>query len=168
MPIILARIDERLIHGQIVSSPALSSLRVNRIIVVDPALKESPVMQGIYNSSLQAGDCPIDGVSYLKASELKAFLEENDSPAARFLTIFRDLGLALEAARDGNHLPSLNLGNYTSKDPLKKSLTEAFSVGPSESEALNELHSLVGSLYFHGLDSRGSPYSPSKHSWSPG
>jgi mannose/fructose/N-acetylgalactosamine-specific phosphotransferase system component IIB len=165
MPIILARIDERLIHGQIMSSSALARLRVNQIIIVDGVLKDNSVMQCIYNSSAQSGDCPIEGVTYLGAAELNDFLQLNDSAAKRFLAIFRDLATALEAARDGTPIPALNLGNYTSKDPLKKSLTDAFSVGPTESLALNELHALIGRLYFNGLNSRSRPYCPAKHSW---
>ena len=165
MPIVLARIDERLIHGQIMSSPALSSCKVNHIIVIDALLKGNSAMQRIFNSSVQSGDCPIGEVSYLSAEELKDFMGENDSSKLRALLLFRDPGSALEAARGGCSIPALNLGNFTSKDPLKKSLTAAFSVGPEESAALNELYSIIGSLYFNGLNSRSSPYRPSRHSW---
>ncbi|MDR2405974.1 MAG: PTS sugar transporter subunit IIB [Deltaproteobacteria bacterium] len=165
MPIILARIDERLIHGQIMASPALSSLRVNQIIVVDPTVRENHTLQCILNSSVQSGDHPIEGVAYLSASELKAFLRDNDEKKKRYLAIFKDLETALEVIRDGNSIPSLNLGNFTSKDPQKKSLTAAFSVGPGESKALNEIHQKVGKIYFDGLNSNSKPYSPDKYAW---
>jgi PTS system mannose-specific IIB component len=165
MPIILARIDERLIHGQIMSSTALSSLKVNQIIVVDPLVKGNSLMQNILTSSAQSGDCPIEAVIFLNAFDLSPFLEENDSPKKRFLAIFKDIENARVAIRDGVNLPSLNLGNYTSKDPLKKFLTDAFSVGQDESLALQELYQKVGKLYFDGLNSRSRPYSPQKHTW---
>jgi mannose/fructose/N-acetylgalactosamine-specific phosphotransferase system component IIB len=165
MPIVLARIDERLIHGQVMSSPALAKFKVNGIIIVDGLLCRNRNMQCILTSSAQSGDCHIGEIHYVPASGLKGLLERHDSEGKRFLAIFKDLSEALEAVRGGCPLPSLNLGNYTSKDPMKKSLTDGFSVGPEESDALNELHSIVGRLYFDGLNSSSSTYRPSKHSW---
>ncbi|MDR2339908.1 MAG: PTS sugar transporter subunit IIB [Deltaproteobacteria bacterium] len=167
MPIVLARIDERLIHGQIMCSPALVSLGVNRLIIVDPLIRDNPIMQCVYDGSTQTGDCQIEEVAYLDSHGLGAFLAGHDGPKARYLVIFRDLGQALGAAREGISLPPLNLGIYTSKDPRKRALTSGFSVGPSESEALNELHKILGALYFDGLGTDASPYSPSEHSWRP-
>ncbi|MDR2200377.1 MAG: PTS sugar transporter subunit IIB [Deltaproteobacteria bacterium] len=167
MPIILARVDERLIHGQIMSSPALAALRVNRIIVADGKLSQSFEMQDVYNSTLQSGDYPILGADYVPPVELADFLKRRDGRDQRFLAIFRGPDSALEAVREGTPLPSLNLGNFTSREPGRRSLTAAFSVGPRESLVLNELHGLVGTLYFNGLGSKNRPYSPEKHSWIP-
>jgi PTS system mannose-specific IIB component len=165
MPIVLARIDERLIHGQVMTSPALAGRRVNRIIVADAPLAENAALQKIFTSSTLSGDCDIEEVAYIRPLGLQAFLEESDSPEKRWLAIFRGLTPALEAVRAGLSITSLNLGNYTSQDPQKRALTRAFSVGPGESKILDELHAAVGRLYFNGLSARRPLYSPARHSW---
>lgn len=54
MSVVLFRVDERLIHGQVVVGWA-RVLRPRRIIVVDDALSEDPLEQSIYRTGLPEG-----------------------------------------------------------------------------------------------------------------
>ncbi len=48
--IVLARIDDRLIHGQVVTA-WLKSVKVQSILIIDDALSKNQVMQRIYKAS---------------------------------------------------------------------------------------------------------------------
>ncbi|MDR1164682.1 MAG: PTS sugar transporter subunit IIB [Deltaproteobacteria bacterium] len=166
MPIVLARVDERLTHGQVMTSPALATLKINGIVIADGAVCQDPLTQAIYNASIQSADYDIKfGNHYTPPEDLLSFLRSVDREKRRFLVLFRDLSSVLLAIQKGVILSELNLGNFTSRHPEKKALTRGFQVGPTESEELKKLHWLIGFLYFNDLGSKGLPYSPLKHAW---
>ncbi|MDR2352295.1 MAG: PTS sugar transporter subunit IIB [Deltaproteobacteria bacterium] len=166
MPIILARIDERLIHGQVMTSEALVRHKINGIIIADRNLVNDPTSQAIFNASVLTSDYDIpDGSQYTEPERLHFFLKEKDLPKHRFLVLFRNMAGVLSAIENGVILNSLNLGNFISIDPLKKELTRSFQVGHTESEELKKLHWLIGEMYFNDLGNPNTPYSPQKHAW---
>jgi mannose/fructose/N-acetylgalactosamine-specific phosphotransferase system component IIB len=105
MGIVLTRLDERLIHGQVVLGWG-SQLRPDRYVVVDDDLAASDWEQELYR--LGAGDTEVVFSTVAEARERLA--EWRESPV-RFLLLARDVG-TLERLATGGLLrgQSVNLG----------------------------------------------------------
>ena len=106
MPILLYRVDERLIHGQVVIGWG-SQLRPDRYVVVDDQLASSEWEQDLYR--LAAGDGM--QVSFCSVADARTHLGEWRDGEGRTVLLTRDidsmLRLARERALEGE---SINLG----------------------------------------------------------
>lgn len=97
MPIVLLRVDERLIHGQVVVGWG-HSLHPDRIVVVDDDLAGSDWEQELYLLGLPPGvDAEFDRVDEARARI--AGWREGD---ARILLLTRDLATMARLAEDGS------------------------------------------------------------------
>lgn len=102
--IVLARIDDRLIHGQVVTAWT-KFVGANTIIIVDNELSKNKLMQRIYIAAAPSG---ID-LRILTFEEALAYLKERDNQAkvmilAKNPHIFEDLinaGVAIESINFG-------------------------------------------------------------------
>ncbi|MDR1309202.1 MAG: PTS sugar transporter subunit IIB [Deltaproteobacteria bacterium] len=108
MPVVLARIDQKLIHGQILSG-WVPFLDVNEIVVVDEDSTQSPLIMRIMSSGVPA-TC---ATSFLTPDRLSRHLRTGEDNALRRLVLFKDVAGAKEAM-GSQDLPigSLNLGYY--------------------------------------------------------
>lgn len=86
MPIVLYRVDERLIHGQVIVGWG-SSLHPERVIVVDDALAASEWEQELYTLGLPAG---LEAV-FVNASTAIAQLQNWSSSDRRSILLTRDI-----------------------------------------------------------------------------
>lgn len=125
MPIVLYRIDERLIHGQVVLGWG-NHLRPGRYIVVDDELAASDWEQELYR--LGAGG---DEVLFASVKEARNHLGEWRASEARSILLTRNVGTMLRLAR-GGHLvgESVNVGGLHH--------------GPERVEVLSYLHVTAG------------------------
>jgi PTS system mannose-specific IIB component/fructoselysine and glucoselysine-specific PTS system IIB component len=96
MPILLFRVDERLIHGQVVLGWG-HRLRPERYVVVDEALAESDWEQELYRLSL---DAEADAVFVGPGDALHRLDGWRESPV-RTVLLTRDLDTMLSLAADG-------------------------------------------------------------------
>lgn len=95
MPIVLRRVDERLIHGQVVIGWG-NHLRPDRYVVVDDDLARSDWEQDLYR--LGAGDA---SVVFVGVEEARATLPEWQDDPRRSVLLTRDVGTMLALARGG-------------------------------------------------------------------
>ena len=95
MPIVLFRVDERLIHGQVVVGWG-SKLRPDRYLVVDPALATSEWEQELYTLGLPQRT----GVEFLAPEEARGEFPAWRESELRSVLLTRDLSTMLELARD--------------------------------------------------------------------
>ena len=95
MPIVLFRVDERLIHGQVVIGWG-HELRPDRYVVVDDALAESAWEQELYR--LGAGSADVVFASGRAAAEA---LPEYHADPARTIVLTRDLATMRVLAESG-------------------------------------------------------------------
>ena len=96
MAIVLYRIDERLVHGQVVVGWG-SKLRPDRYVVVDGGLAESDWEQDLYALGVPEGaDC----LFYSPPAARRELEAWRDSPL-RIILLTRDIGTMLELGRDG-------------------------------------------------------------------
>ena len=95
MPIVLFRVDERLIHGQVVVGWG-SKLRPDRYLVVDSALATSEWEQELYTLGLPQRTT----VEFLPPEEAREELQAWRESELRSVLLTRDLGTMLELARE--------------------------------------------------------------------
>jgi mannose/fructose/N-acetylgalactosamine-specific phosphotransferase system component IIB len=167
MPVVLARIDQRLVHGQVLASQALASFKINGVIIVDEALSLDLESQRIYSAALKAADVEFTrGPYYLGPESLVSKLGELDNEDARFLALFRDAASVLLAVDSGLRLSSLNLGNYHTSSEDFEVLGSSFKVDKRELLEIDALCAKIPLIYFGSLDydkHQGSRlYSPKK------
>lgn len=96
MPVLLYRVDERLIHGQVIIGWA-ARLRAERIIVVDDALAGSDWEQELYTVGVPAG-MSADFVDVATAIDR---LPEWQTGAQRILLLTRDIATMVGIGRNG-------------------------------------------------------------------
>jgi PTS system mannose-specific IIB component/fructoselysine and glucoselysine-specific PTS system IIB component len=106
MPILLFRVDERLIHGQVVIGWG-SQLRPDRYVVIDDELARSEWEQDLYR--LAAGEGT--EVGFLSVADARERLSDWKGAAERTVVLTRDIDSMLRLAR-GRALEgeSVNLG----------------------------------------------------------
>lgn len=95
MSVLLFRVDERLIHGQVVLGWG-TLLRPTRYVVVDDELAASDWEQELYR--LGAGDTD---VLFASVAEAREHVAEWRDDAQRSIVLTRNVGTMLRLARDG-------------------------------------------------------------------
>lgn len=96
MPIVLFRVDERLIHGQVVVGWG-GPLRADRIVVVDDAIADSPWEQELYCLGVPA---EIDA-RFVSTDEARRALPAWRDDAARVIVLVRDVPTLRRVAEAG-------------------------------------------------------------------
>lgn len=96
MAIVLYRVDERLIHGQVVVGWG-GQLHPDRIIVVDDELAESPWEQELYVLGMPNGV----EASFEKVATARDQLPSWKGDAGRIIVLTRDIATMRRLARDG-------------------------------------------------------------------
>jgi PTS system mannose-specific IIB component/fructoselysine and glucoselysine-specific PTS system IIB component len=96
MPIVLFRVDERLIHGQVVVGWG-TQLRPDRYLVVDASVASSEWEQELYTLGVPEGI----GVAFVTPSQAREELSTWRESDLRSVLLTRDLGSLLELAEEG-------------------------------------------------------------------
>ena len=149
MPIVLFRVDERLIHGQVVIGWG-HELRPDRYVVVDDALAESPWEQELYR--LGAGSAE---VAFASASEASEALPRYAGDDARTIVLTRDLGTMRVLAESGKMTGrTVNVGGLHHGQGRKKVLTYVHL----DSGDLEDIQAILGAGV--GLQARDLPDAP--------
>lgn len=140
MEVKFIRIDERLVHGQVITSWA-KKYNINRIVVVDDDVARDPFMSQVITLSAQAGmEIKIltvgDAVSYL----------QNDKSAANVMLLFKHPSSVLALMQAGYNLSEVNLGNLGSS-PTRKRISKNVSLSEEEIETVKQIQALGARVY---------------------
>lgn len=117
MSVLLFRVDERLIHGQVVVGWA-RSLNPRRIIVVDDELAGDPQEQSIYRTGLPDGIRADFWTERQAREELPAAVASRE--AAFVLT--SSLGSMARIARNGVRIAEINVGGIHRREGRRRVL----------------------------------------------
>ena len=105
MPVVLARIDDRLIHGQVTVGWS-EQLRPDRIMLADNAIAADPWQMKVYASTVP----PDISVSILPVSKAAATLADPQIAAERVLLLTGSAEEMAELVRIGAPVPEVNVG----------------------------------------------------------
>lgn len=139
MNIVACRVDERLVHGQIMTSWS-KRLHLKRIVIVDDAVAKDDFMRTVLTMSAPAGVA----IEILSAADA-AQRVQGDAGTENAMLLFKGVAAALELARslaDTPHkISELNLGNLGS-GPGRTELTKRVFLSADERDQVRELQGL--------------------------
>lgn len=115
MEIKLARIDSRLIHGQVVTK-WVRQTNANEIMIIDDALAKDPFMLSIYKMAAPA-DTPVTVAS---VEEAAADYKAGKYEGKRLFILFKDVDAAYRAHKGGFPLEKVQIGGLGSGPGKKK------------------------------------------------
>ncbi|MDR1487116.1 MAG: PTS sugar transporter subunit IIB [Deltaproteobacteria bacterium] len=161
MPLTFARIDQKLIHGQ-VTAAWIPYLSIEEIIVVDQDLTEDDFTQAIMASGLPP---EVKSIFFTNPAKLSTFMENHDSK--RTMVLFRDVVCAKESIECGLSLSFLNLGNQAylpNTESIK--LTQCFFADRQDFTTLCLLAEEGIDLFFQSVPTaRRIPFNPASYRW---
>jgi len=106
MNLVLTRIDNRLIHGQVLEA-WIPTIKANCIVVANNKIANSAMQKLLMEASVPKGI----RVIIVSLDKLGEVLDSEDLTNARILLLFATSGDALMANRQGVQYKKLNLGN---------------------------------------------------------
>ncbi len=104
--IVLARVDDRLIHGQVITKWS-KGMNTNALFVVDNATAMDPFLKDIYTMSTSNTGMTIKVLSIDEAVE---YWEKSNFEDYRAILIFKSIAGAKEAIDKGLPIKKLNIG----------------------------------------------------------
>ncbi len=130
----LYRVDDRLIHGQIIAA-WVPHIRATRIIVADDQLPQNIMLSKILRLAAPANL----RVEILPVRQAVALVEQQRSgPGLLTIMLFAGLDAVVQALADGLNLVELNIGNIRNA-PGKLQVAESISLDRDEIEDLRKL-----------------------------
>lgn len=132
MNILLSRIDERLIHGQVMTR-WITGLYITRIILVDDKIAQDDFMVDVLMLSAPVGV----EVVVLSVEDALKFIA-SDTSDAKTMLLFKDIRYVKALADGGFMVPKLNIGNIGSS-PVRKGITREVFMSPEEQAIAKEL-----------------------------
>ena len=148
MNVVATRVDERLIHGQVMASWS-KRLQLTRIVVVDDQIAKDDFMKTVLSMSAPAG-MQIDILSVKGA----ATMVKSDTDSANTMLLFKRISAALELARElrgsSYEMAELNLGNLGSV-PGRVQVTKNIFLSEEERKQIRELQGLGVNVFLQML-----------------
>ncbi|WP_137598071.1 PTS system mannose/fructose/N-acetylgalactosamine-transporter subunit IIB [Paucilactobacillus kaifaensis] len=150
----LARVDDRLIHGQVMTKWT-KGFGTNSVYVVDNATAADDFMKDIYVSTNSTGGLSIKVYSATEvADEWKKDQFGND----KVVIVFKYIKEVQEALAAGLELKALNVGGI-SKKPNTEFVIPTVAIGEEERAALKEIHDSGIDVFFQTVpDSKKVEY----------
>ncbi len=133
MSLVLARIDDRLIHGQVVVGWARAT-QANCIVVANDAVAADPMQRTLLPMAVPQS---IDVVIY-RVREAAEKLSGGAHASKRVILLFSSPMDTLAFMKAGGELQELNVGGIRF-GPGKEQVRKSVSLGPDEKAALREL-----------------------------
>lgn len=132
MEIVFTRIDDRLIHGQVVTG-WLKHSRANRIIIVDDIVANDEFMLGILEMSAPPG---VEVNAYTVEKAVEILSDENSTD--RVLILAKTPNVILDLVNAGVAISYLNVGGMGSNEKRQK-IYRNIQASKDEIEAMKEL-----------------------------
>jgi len=142
--IVFARVDNRLIHGQVMTQWVKGIPSCEAIIIVDNILASDEYMKNLYKMSAPS-ETSVEIVSV--DEEIKGFANGDARERGVFL-LFRDIDTVKEVVMKGLPIKSLNIGGIP-KTGEKKNVIASVSLTKAEMQVLWRLDQEFGvEIYF--------------------
>ena len=136
MALKLVRVDDRLIHGQVVAI-WLKALNARRIVIIDDRTARDEFLREVITLAAPAG-VPVEVHDVASGTERVRSLATDTEPA---FVLMRSPLVALHLREAGVEFPLLNVGGLGA-GPSRKPLYRNISASPEEREAFRRLESM--------------------------
>ena len=136
----LARVDERLIHGQVMTTLSNRS-GVNSIFVVDDVVAGDQFMKGIYKTAGSRTGHKTIVMTMAKTKENWDKFEFKDYNA---ILIAKTIDSFYELVTHGVPMKELNIGGMPQKDPAAKAISSSVHLTEADVEKLVEMKNDYG------------------------
>ncbi|ADL69927.1 PTS system sorbose subfamily IIB component [Thermoanaerobacterium thermosaccharolyticum DSM 571] len=137
--IIFARVDDRLIHGQVMTKWA-KGYNCNSIFVIDDPLAKDEFMKNIYIMSASTANITL---KILKVDESIALWEKDKFDGFKVILLFKNIKTVKETITKGLPIKKLNIGGIA-KSSDRKFIIPTVSLNREEAEMLLELEKNYG------------------------
>lgn len=148
----LARVDERLIHGQVMVTLSQKS-GVNSIFVVDEIVAKDKFMRDLYKS---AGSRTGQKTIVITPDKAKFYWDEFEFKEYNCILITKTVSVIYDLVTHGIPIKELNIGGIAQKDSAKDLLvTKSVYLNKSDAEKLKEMNQKYGveDIYFQATPS---------------
>jgi len=133
MSVVLSRVDNRLVHGQVLEA-WIPKLDVTTVLVVDDGVAGDPLRQTIMEIAVPARiDC-----RFVRVDELKETLDKTEAQNQRIMVLFSGIRDVRDVLRMGVPLERINIGNVHYQKG-KKRITPHVSLDDDETAWLMEI-----------------------------
>ncbi len=131
----LTRIDDRLVHGQVMTKWS-KGLGINAIFIIDNEVAKDDFMKQIFISS---GSRSGLAVKVLSIDEAVAYWNEKNFDEYKAILLFKTVYGVYEAVKKGLPVNLINVGGIAKRKDTKFIITSV-SIGEDEAKLLKELH----------------------------
>ncbi|WAA09117.1 PTS system mannose/fructose/N-acetylgalactosamine-transporter subunit IIB [Fervidibacillus albus] len=148
----LARVDERLIHGQVMITLSKRD-GVNSIFVVDDVVAKDKFMKDLYKS---AGSRTGQKTIVMTQDKCKYYWDEYKFKDYSCILIAKTVDVMYELVKHGVPMKELNIGGIAQKDPEKDILvTKSVYLNKEDAQKLKDLKENYGveDIYFQATPS---------------
>jgi mannose/fructose/N-acetylgalactosamine-specific phosphotransferase system component IIB len=144
MKISLCRVDERLIHGQVMTA-WVKKCWIKKIILVDDELASDDFMKEVLSLSAPSGV----KVEVRSVEDTLKTVTESESDESTLL-LFKEIKYAYELFKIGFDLKELDIGNVGSS-PVRKAITNQVYVSEEEKQMCREMNEKGVYVYIQKL-----------------
>lgn len=147
----LARVDERLIHGQVMLTLSQRD-GVNSIFVVDDVVAKDKFMKDLYKS---AGSRTGQKTIVATTNKMKQYWDEYNLKDYSCILITKTVDVIYELVTHGVPIKELNLGGIAKKNEEDLLVTKSVYMNKAGAEKLKDLHENYGveNIYFQATPS---------------
>lgn len=143
--IVHARVDYRLIHGQVITK-WLKQTGANRIIIIDNGLSKDAFLSQVYKMAAPTG-VQVDIVSLKQAFNLWA---PDKEVKGQIFILFKSVEMAKEAINSGLRLNELQIGGLENT-ANRKVVHVGISMDKDDGKKLEEIQNLGTRVYFQTI-----------------
>lgn len=134
MKIVMCRVDERLVHGQVIASWS-KILSIKQILVIDDQLAKDSFMGTVLSMAAPSGV----KVELISADEAARRIgKEGDQEGVNTMLLFKTPQYALALVEKGVKIKELNIGNMGA-GPSRKAVSRNVYATPAEVEIFKKL-----------------------------
>ena len=141
----LIRVDDRLIHGQVVTS-WITQTRSTKIIIIDDELYANDYMKGVFAVAAPRGI----SVDVMKAEQAANAWKENQFNNATVLILLKKISTLKNVYEKGFEFDSVQIGGLAS-GPGKKLVVKAIALSDQDAADLKQLIDYGVDLYIQSM-----------------
>ncbi len=142
MKIVMCRVDERLVHGQVIASWA-KILSIRSILVIDDQLAKDSFMGTVLSMAAPSGV----KVELVSVEQAAARIEkEGEADGPNTMLLFKSPQYALALVEKGVRMKELNIGNMGA-GPSRKAVSRNVYASPGEVEIFKKLLDMGVDVY---------------------